>query len=46
VHNTDKYTVPDDAILESSHQGLSSGTDFFRKEDEITLKEAQSVIYG
>jgi hypothetical protein len=32
--------VPDEAILQSSHQGLSSGTDFLRKEDEITLKEA------
>jgi hypothetical protein len=33
-------TVADDAILQSSHEGLSSGTDFLRKEDEITLKEA------
>jgi hypothetical protein len=32
--------VPDEAILQSNHQGLSSGTDFLRKEDEITLKEA------
>ncbi len=37
---TPVHTVPDDAILQSSHQGLSSETDFLRKEDEITLKEA------
>jgi ectoine hydroxylase-related dioxygenase (phytanoyl-CoA dioxygenase family) len=36
---TPVQTVPDDAILQSSHKGLSSGTDFLRKEDEITLKE-------
>jgi hypothetical protein len=37
---TPVQTVPDEAILQSSHKGLSSGTDFLRKEDEITLKEA------
>ena len=31
--------VPDEAILQSSHHGLSQSTDFLRKENEITLKE-------
>lgn len=30
--------VPDEAILNSSRQGLGEGTDFLRKENEITLK--------
>jgi Phytanoyl-CoA dioxygenase (PhyH) len=33
-------TVPDEAILESGYKGLSNSTDFLKKEDEITLKEA------
>lgn len=31
--------VPDEAILQSGHHGLSQATDFLRKENEITLKE-------
>jgi hypothetical protein len=36
---TPVQVVPDEAILQSSHHGLSQSTDFLRKENEITLKE-------
>jgi hypothetical protein len=39
---TPVQVVPDEAILQSSHQGLSQGTDFLRKKNEITLKEYKS----